>query len=103
MEKIAANAIIDNIYNATEDVVDKYLLDTALMAVCGSTTGFFAAILTPLIKVIFENTAFKLARMVKREAQMQIDIIEGKITIKKVDDAKISNDEHAYINAISRY
>jgi hypothetical protein len=103
MEKIAANAIIDSIYNATEDVVDKYLIDTALVAICGSTTGFFAAILTPLIKVIFENTAFKLARMIKREGQMQIDIIEGKITLKKVDDAKISNDELAYRDAVGRY
>jgi len=94
---------VDSIYDASEEAIEKLLLDKALMALLGATTGFWATILTPIIKLILEATAFQLARLIKRKALLQMDIIEGELTLNKVKEANNAKDESAYISAISNY
>ncbi|MCK5884214.1 MAG: hypothetical protein KAG61_11030 [Bacteriovoracaceae bacterium] len=97
------NGTIDNLEDIAEDVAEKYLLNIALMAVLGTTTGPFAFILRPLIIKILELTAFKFLKYVKRKAQKRIDIIEGKMIIRDVNKAVEDGDENDYIIAIGKY
>lgn len=103
MDADAINDITDDIYNASEDVVQNILIDKALLAVLGVSTGFFARLLTIIIKKVLDVTAFKLLRMLKREGQMVVDVIEGDIICRRVDQAVEDNDEEAFISAISDY
>lgn len=103
MSADSINDTIDKLYNVSEGVARDFLLEKALLAFLGTTTGFFAMILTPIVKMILEATAFKLLREVKRNVQMVVDIIDGHIVIRRVEDAIANNDEQAYIDAVSDY
>lgn len=103
MDADSINNSIDNVFDVSEKLAEKYLLDVALNSILGVTTGFFARLLTPIIKKILEKTAFEFLRYLKRKGQKRIDIIEGKMIIREVADAVQNSNEQDYIIGISKY
>lgn len=101
MDADKINEKIDNLYDVSEDVAEDYLIDVALMAVLGATTGFFASIAKIFIKKILDVTAFPFLRFLKRKGQKKIDIIEGNLIIREIKEAKDEQNHEAYVIAIS--
>lgn len=102
MDADKINEGIDDIYDASEEQLEKFLVGYVL-AHFGIVGGVLSVVLKPIIRKVIGLTVFKLTDYIKRKGQKQIDIIEGKLIIREVNQAVEDKDEEAYIVAIGKY
>lgn len=103
MDADKINDIIDNAVDIGDKVLVKFLLQKALISIIGTTTGPWAFVISFIIRKVLDATVGEIILMVKREGQYQIDIAEGKMIIKKTQQAVEDGNENDYIDAIGEY
>lgn len=96
------NDAIENVYDIGEDRLEDYLLGLVLGSF-GVVGGFLAIALTPIIRKVIKLTVFRFTKYIKRKGQKRIDIIEGQLIVREVDQAVEAEDEDAYVIAIGEY
>ena len=79
------------------------LVKAALKKILGSAvTGGFKAFVIKFIAVeLFDEVALPFFKFLRRNGFLQIDKTTGKVTMKKVERAKVEHNEAAYLNNIS--
>lgn len=87
------NDVIDGVTDKGIDVVEQVLVNKALLAILGTIAGPWAAILTPIIKLVLRKSGiYQALRLGKRKMQLAVDIIDGHIVLRRMDKALESGD-----------
>lgn len=98
------NDVIDGVSEQGIDLVEKVLLDKALMAILGATTGPWSLILSPFIKLVLRKCGiYEAMRLGKRKFQLVVDIADGHLVLRSMDKALSSGDIDAIKKAYQGY
>ena len=103
MDADAINDSLENISNATSEQLSKFLTNYVLTTLLVSVTGFWGMLLKPIVGKIVDIAVSKLFEEATLSTQKQVDVVDGVIIIKAVNQAVEDHNEDDYIDAIGQY